>query len=66
MSDTKEIAKFADPYTGSKQDRERAEDVMNYIHTTLAVDRTGASRRTVLARMEPWLIDVFRAVRGET
>jgi hypothetical protein len=50
-----------------KEDPERAQAVMDHIHNVLW--RYGAvtkrEGREVMRDLEPWLMSVFRAVRGE-
>lgn len=52
-----------------KEDPERAQAVMDHIHETMTrlsyFEPTEAGARQILADLEPWLMDVFRAVRGD-
>jgi hypothetical protein len=52
-----------------KEDPERAQAVMDHIHRTFDrhgyFDTGGSTARDLLSDLEPWLMDVFRAVRGD-
>jgi len=54
---------------GRGQDADRAADVMNNIHNARAglsyFETSGSAVRDVLGDLEPWLIEVFRAIRGD-